>query len=428
MGSVPPLLSFLLMIAAGWVHRHQLIVIEFLQAENRLLKERLHGKRIRFTDAERALLARKAKAVGRKALLELDTIVSPDTLLRWHRRLVAQKWNFTHRRGPGRPGIMRHISELIVRMAQENPRWGYTRIQGALANLSHKVGRGTIANVLKRNGIEPSPERGTRTPWSTFLKAHWKVLAASDFLTVEVWTGRGLVTHYLLFVISLADRVVNIAGITTRPDESWMLQIARNVTDSQAGALRAKRYLIIDRDTKYSEQFRRLIRDNGTKVIRLPPMSPNLNAYAERFVRSIKDECLNRMIFVGQASLRRAVAEYVDHYHAERNHQGLANRLIHVPKAASANVGAIYRRPRLGGTHPLRLDGAHEAIRVDLRASEPELRSHARLLQRGQLTCLPSSPAMGNQGCKLPAQCQNHKLRCCRLIPEMVEKEGGFRH
>ena len=129
-----------------------------------------------------------------------------------------------------------------------------------------------------------------------------------------------------------------------------MLQIARNVTDSQAGALRAKRYLITDRDTKYSAQFRRLIRDNGTKVIRLPPLSPKLNAYAERFVRSIKDECLNRMIFVGQASLRRALAEYIDHYHAERNHQGLANRLVHVPNAASANVGAIYRRPRLGGT------------------------------------------------------------------------------
>jgi putative transposase len=176
MGSTSPLLSFLLMMVSGWVHHHQLIVIEFLQAENRLLKERLRGRRIRFTDAERALLARRAKAVGRKALLELDTIVSPDTLLRWHRRLVAQKWNFAERRGAGRPGIIRHISELIVRMAQENPRWGYTRIQGALANLSHKVGRGTIANVLKRNGIEPSPERSQRTPWSTFLKAHWKVV------------------------------------------------------------------------------------------------------------------------------------------------------------------------------------------------------------------------------------------------------------
>jgi putative transposase len=350
MGSVPPLLSFLLVIVSGWVHRHQLLVIEFLQAENQLLKERLRGKRIRFTDAERALLARKAKAVGRKALLELDTVVSPDTLLRWHRQFVSQKWNFSHRRGPGRPVIMRAISELIMRMAQDNPRWGYTRIQGALANLSHKVGRGTIANVLKRNGIEPSLERGQRTPWSPFLRAHWKVLAASDFLTVEVWTGRGLVTHYLLFVISLTDRVVKIAGITTRPDESWMLQIARNVTDSQAGALHSKRDLIIDRDTKYSEQFRRLIRDAGTNVIRLPPRSPNLNAYAERFVRSIKDECLNRMIFIGQASLRRAVAEYTDHYHRERNHQGLENRLIHAPAFVAANDGAIYRRAPLGGT------------------------------------------------------------------------------
>jgi putative transposase len=243
---------------------------------------------------------------------------------------------------------MRHISALIVRMAQENPGWGYTRIQGALANLSHKVGRGTIANVLKRNGIGPSPERSRRTPWSTFLKAHWKVLAASDLLTVEVWTARGLVTHYLLFVMSLADRVVTIAGITTRPDESWMLQVARNVTDSPSGALHAKRYLIIDRDTKYSQQFRQLVQDSGANVIRLPPMSPNLNAYAERFVRSIKDECLDRMIFIGQGSLRRAVAEYMEHYHLERNHQGLANRLI-VPMAMEAKDGAVLRHVRLGG-------------------------------------------------------------------------------
>jgi hypothetical protein len=172
MGSVPPLLTYLLLIVSGWVHRRQLTVIEFLQAENRLLKQRLSGKRIRFTDAERALLARKAKAVGRKVLLELDTLVSPDTLMRWHRRLVARKWDFSRRRGPGRPGIMREIAQLIVRMAQENPGWGYTRIQGALANLSHKVGRGTVCNVLKRNGIEPAPERSKRTTWSTFFKAH----------------------------------------------------------------------------------------------------------------------------------------------------------------------------------------------------------------------------------------------------------------
>jgi putative transposase len=201
--------------------------------------------------------------------------------MRWHRRLVAQKWNFSKRRGPGRPGIMREISQLIVRMAQQNPGWGYTRIQGALANLKHKVGRGTIANILKCSGIEPAPGRSKHTSWSTFLRAHWKVLAASDFFTVEVWTGRGLVTHYLVFMISVADRRVTIAGITTRPDETWMVQIARNITNAQDGALSGKRYLVIDRDTKYCEAFRRIIEDNGINVIRLPPMSPNLNAYAE---------------------------------------------------------------------------------------------------------------------------------------------------
>jgi transposase InsO family protein len=350
MGSVPPLLSFLLMVVSGWVQRHQLTVIEFLQAENRLLKAKLRGKRIRFTDAERALLARKAKAVGRKALLQLDTIVSPDTLLRWHRRLVAQKWNFVHRRGPGRPRIMSEISRLIVRMAHENPGWGYTRMQGALANLNHRVGRGTIANVLKHSGIEPSPERSKRTQWSTFLKAHWKVLLAADFLTVEVWTGRGLVTYYLFFVMTLTHRVVAIAGITTRPDEAWMLQVGRNLTDSETSILRSKQYLIIDRDSKYSEQFRRLLRESGTTVIRLPPRSPNLNAHAERFVRSIKDECLNKMIFIGQASLRRAVREYIEHYHEERNHQGLGNRLIRLRQSAVANDGCIRRKERLGGT------------------------------------------------------------------------------
>ena len=154
----------------------------------------------------------------------------------------------------------------------------------------------------------------------------------------------------MLFVISVAERVVHIAGITTRPGEAWMLQLGRNLIDEQSGALASKRYLIIDRDAKYSQQFRRLVEESGAEVIRLPPMSPNLNAHAERFVRSIKHECLNRMIFIiGQESVRRAIGEYMAHYHEERNHQGLENRLLHGIASVAANEGTIHRRPRLGG-------------------------------------------------------------------------------
>ena len=172
------------------------------------------------------------------------------------------------------------------------------------------------------------PERSKRTTWSTFLKAHWKVLAASDFLTAEVWTSRGLVTHYLLFVISLADRVVDIVGITTRPDVAWMLQAGRNLTDSESGA--HAREGVPHSGSGYQVHGSIPAADPGQWDERHPATtrSPNLNAYAERFVRSIKYECLNRMIFIGQASLRRAVAEYMAHYHGERNHQGLDNRLI----------------------------------------------------------------------------------------------------
>jgi hypothetical protein len=169
---------------------------------------------------------------------------------------------------------MRTIVDLILRMALENRSWGYTRIPGALANLGHQVGRGSIANILRENGIEPAPERGKHTPWSTFLQAHRECMAATDFLTVEVCTMRGLVTHYVLFFIDIASRVVKIAGITPHPDNRWMMQIARNLTDPQDGFLRGKRYLILDRDTKYSDAFRSTLLREGIQVIRLPPKSP----------------------------------------------------------------------------------------------------------------------------------------------------------
>src|ERR1039457_1259332 len=189
--------------------------------------------------------------------------------------MVACKWNYCHRRGPGWPRVMQTIVNLVLRMALENRSWGYTRIQGAMANLGHEVARGTIANILREYGIDPAPERDKHMPWSTFLRAHRECLVATDFLTVEVCTIRGLVTHYVLFFIDIVNRAV---------------QIARNLTDPNDGFLRGKRYLILDRDTKYSDAFRSVLVREGNQVVRLPARSPNLNAFAERFVRSIKEE------------------------------------------------------------------------------------------------------------------------------------------
>jgi transposase InsO family protein len=262
---------------------------------------------------------------------------------------VASKWDYSHRRGPGRPRLIRTIADLIVRMALDNPSWGYTRIHGALANLGHEVGRGTIANTLKENGIEPAPERGKHTQWSTFLKAHWDCLTATDFLSVEVCTLKGLVTYHVLFFIDIASRSVHIAGVTPHPESAWMRQASRNITAAGDGFLCGKRYLILDRDGKYSPEFCGFLVREGIDVIRLPPRSPNLNAYAERFVRTIKEECLNRMVFFGAGSLRHAIGEFLEHYHTERNHQGLGNRIPRQVAFVHKSNAGIRRRTRLGG-------------------------------------------------------------------------------
>ena len=234
---------------------------------------------------------------------------------------------------------MKDIVDLILRMTQDNPSWGYTRIKGALANLGHEVGRGTIANILKEHGIEPAPERDKHTSWSSFLKAHWDWFSATDFLTVEVLTLTGLVTHYVLFFIDIATRSVHIADITTNQGTSSMMQVARHLTDIDDGFLRGKRYLILDKDTQYADAFRSFLTRDGIKTIRLPPRSPNLNAFAECFV----------MIFFGQASLRHAVKHFMTHYHAERNHQGLGNLLLQPISDPALPNRPIKQRQRLGG-------------------------------------------------------------------------------
>ena len=196
MSLFPQPFHLLVVVLAGWINRNQQAVIDYLIEENRVLKDQLEGRWLRFTDEQRIRLAVKAKAVGRRLLKEIETIVTPDTLLAWHRKLIKKKWTYA-RKGPGRPRITQDIVEVVLRMARENVSWGYDRIQGALANLGHIIAPNTVKNILIRHGIEPAPQRKKRTPWKTFLKAHWDVIAATDFFTVEVWTLRGLVTYYV---------------------------------------------------------------------------------------------------------------------------------------------------------------------------------------------------------------------------------------
>jgi hypothetical protein len=241
------------------------------------------------------------------------------------------------------------VEHLILRMARENRDWGYDRIAGALANLGYVISDQTVGNVLRRYGLPPAPERKRTTTWPDFIRTHLALLAGTDFFTAEVLTLRGLVTYYVLFFIHLETRRVDIAGITVHPDEPWMKQIARNVTMEGCGVLRDCRYLLHDRDTKYTQSFRSIIASGRVEPLALPARSPNLNAYAERWVRSVKQECLSKVILFGERSLRRALSEYVAHYHAERNHQGKDNVVLFPRDEQVRRGGLVQCRERLGG-------------------------------------------------------------------------------
>ena len=334
----------LLTVLTGWLARREREAIAYLIEENRLLRRQLGGRRLRLTDDDRRRLAARAYRLGRQTLCEVATIVTPDTLLRWHRQLIARKWTYPTR--VGRRGVLTEIRRLVVRMAAENPTWGYTRIQGALKNVGHCVGRSTIARILKAVGVPPVPERPTS--WQTFLRAHWGAIAGADLFTTEVWTWRGLVTYYTVFVIDLASRRVHILGSTPYPDHRFMEQIGRTLTAADNGGLHEHGVLICDRDPKWTASVCERLGEVGVRVVRTPYQAPNANAYAERFVRSIKEECLDRLIPLGEQHFRRTVTEFVAHYHRERNHQGLGNGLIEgVP--TSRQHGRIRCRPRLGG-------------------------------------------------------------------------------
>ena len=241
------------------------------------------------------------------------------------------------------------IRRLIVRIATENREWGYTRIRGALGNLGHQVARGPSANVRKARGLEPAPERKKRTTWREFLAAHWDVRAAADCFTGEGWTPRGLTRVTGLVLIHLASRRGQIAGISAEPDGPGVTQLMRNATEAEDGFLRHIRFLIHARDPLFRPAGRDPLPPAAGTPIRRPARSPNLNAYTERCVRTIKASCLERMVLIGEGSLRRAVREFVAHDHHERNHQGLDTRLILPLSTAPPPRGRGQCRQRLGG-------------------------------------------------------------------------------
>ena len=340
----------LLAYIAGSVDEELLLRNAYLVAEHRILRDQIKG-RVQLSDAERQTLAEIGKKLGKQVLEEIAKAAKPDTILGWHRKLVAQKFDGSNQRQPrGRPRVEKDMEDLVVEMAKANRSWGYDRLAGALAALGYDISDQTVGNILKRRGLPPAPERKKTSTWREFIRTHMDVLWATDFFSTEVWTLGGLVTFYVLFFIKLDTREVHIAGVTSTPNEQWMKQRARNLTMEEWGVLKPGQYLIQDGDRKFCAAFNQILDDAGVKRVPLPPRSPWLNAFAERWIQSVKTEVLSRMILFGEKSLRYVLTEYLAHYHTERPHQGKGNvMLFPSAQAASDSERMIECRERLGG-------------------------------------------------------------------------------
>src|SRR6266516_5042814 len=301
--------------------------------------------------ARRPCAARGAKPIApSEPLVELPR--DPDTILRWHRWLVTRKWTQPHRRG-GRPPLAEHVVVLILRLAGENPRWGYRRIQGELKKLGVLVSATSIRTVLLANGLRPAPRRPSTT-WRAFLQAQAAGIVATDFFTVE--TVR-LKTLYILFFIELGTRRVRLGGVTDHPSGSWVVQRARelSIEMERMGDITAPRFLVRDRDSKYTRAFDDVFASDGTQIIKTPIQAPNANAVGERWVRTVRQDCLDWMLIWGRHHLERVLGEYVRHYNDERPHRSLELRPPRAmdrgsrARAVTVAAAAVRRRDRLGG-------------------------------------------------------------------------------
>ena len=297
-----------------------------------------------------AVLAAKLAGMaagGRTQLGRSLLLFKPETVLKWHRELVRRKWTFRrHPQPSGRPATAAEVEALVVRFARENPAWGYRRIQGELAKLGHRLGHTTVRAILRRHGLSPAPERRRRgSTWRSFLSRHRDQILACDFFTVETLF---LKTVYVLFFVELGTRHVRLAGCTTHPTAEWVTQQARHLSwQLQDGAVTA-RYLIHDRDSKFTPGFDAVLQSEGVEVVKTPYRAPTANAIAERWVGSVRRECLDHLLIVNEAHLHHVLTAYIAFYHEARPHQGLDQRTP-VPPADSSGQGPIRRRDRLGG-------------------------------------------------------------------------------
>ena len=342
-------LRFLFHLLASWLLRHlpgygQVAV---LKAENAVIRHQLNvlqrqSKRPRWRSVDRALLVLGSRLVPRERWSAF--LVSPRTLLRWHAELVRRKWRYPRRR-TGRPSLEPSGRELILRLARENPRWGCVRIQGELRKLGVRVAASTIRSLLRRSGLGPAPRREGPS-WAEFLRAQAQGILACDFFTVETVSLR---TLYVLFWIELGSRRVQLGGVTASPDGLWVTQQARNLAVEQR--LDGVRYVIHDRDAKFSGSFDAVLAAEGVTVIETPVRAPKANAFAERWVRTVRSECLDHVLILGRRHLERTLREYLGHYNHARPHRSLALAApaVPLPDVRGAPPADLRRRDVLGG-------------------------------------------------------------------------------
>jgi hypothetical protein len=339
-------------VSIGWLsEREKDLEILVLRKQLEIL-ERKQEQPIRPNRAEKltlAVLTAKLKALSKRPTRKLGNIMrlfKPETVLGWHRELVRRKWSYARKNKGGRPRIDQEIEALIMRLAKENTRWGYERIQGELLKLGFEVHWTTVRNVLDRHGIEPAPVRNGSIGWQRMIAHYKEQILATDFFTVETISLR---TLYVLFFVEVGTRRVYLAGVTANPNAAWVTQQARQMVWELAGREDPWHILIRDNDKKFTGSFDNVFRTTGMRVIPIPYRTPNANPHAERWVRTAREECLDQIIILNETHLRRVLREFInDYYNRSRPHQGIEQRCP-IPYGSPPTTGTIQRRQVLGG-------------------------------------------------------------------------------